>query len=414
MPAFHALAAALCLAAAASSEATSSSTAPDEPARPPDARGGTATVPLDQLLPLLGQKASGKPAAPPVDAVVTRAELKGRLATDAVHVEAHFEVRVLAAGRWTRVPLLGVTPETVLTSDPRADGAVVAIHGGELLLLASEPGAYPVDVTLTARASPAGPRRSAALRVAPGGPPVPLQLEVDPAFTLVEPAAAGEPSVTVYPRAGEWSVAWTVAAQKTSPQSVAQRPALEPKIVRARAVWVSTLEGKLGLRVAYALRLNRAEKISVDVPAGYRLERAAVNGRAVALPEAGRPLEVEVAPPNAGDTEARLELALAEDLGVFHLSGTLNLKLPRASWPIADVAAEAYLPAVFNYRRQGGSLEHVADAGGGDWGSTFGTLAAEGDALPGKVLRFRQHLVASSSPDVKLGYSVDIAKSYFK
>ncbi|HEY8207775.1 MAG TPA: hypothetical protein VIG99_09865 [Myxococcaceae bacterium] len=407
MSALYALTAALFVAASG----VSSPEAP--PAGPPS---GTVTVPLEQLLPLLGEKSpAAKPAAPPpVDAVVTRAELKGRLTTDAVHLDAHFEVRVLAAGRWTRVPLMGVSPETVLTSDPRGDGAVVAIHGGELLLLANEPGAYPVDATLTARASTAGTRRTISFKVASGGPPAPLQLEVDPAFTLVEPSAAGEPSVAVYPRGGEWSLAWTVTAPRTAAK-VAQRPALEPKILRARAVWVSTLEGKLGLRVLYALRLNRAEKISVEPPAGYRLERAAVNGRAVPLPEAGHALEVEVAPPNAGDTEAKLELALTQDLGVFHLSGNLRLGLPRASWPIADASGEAYLPAVFNYRRQGGSLEQVLEGPDGDWDTTFGTpFASDGEALPGKVLRFRQYLVASSSPDVDLGYSVDIAKSYFQ
>ena len=399
--ALHVLAAALCLAAGTSSAAG-------------EVPGGEATIPLDQLLPLLSQKAPAKAEAPPpVDAVVSRAELKGKLTTDAVQVDAHFEVKVLASGRWTRVPLLGVSPETVLSSDPKVGNeVVVAIHGGELLLLAHEPGAYPVDVTLTARAAPGSARRTAALKIAPGGPPVPLQLEVDPAFTLVEPAAAGEPSVAVYPRAGEWSVAWTVAAPKAAAK-LAQRPALEPKIAWARAVWVSTLEGKLGLRVLYSLRLNRAEKISVEPPAGYRLERATVNGRAVPLPEAGHALEVEVAPPNPGDTEARLELALAEDLGVFHLSGNVSLKLPRASWPVADVSAEAYLPAVFNYRRQGGSLEQVLD-GAEAWDAAFGTPFAEGQVLPGKVLRFRQYLVASSSPDVALGYSVDIAKSYFQ
>ncbi|HYV50257.1 MAG TPA: hypothetical protein VFA20_35625 [Myxococcaceae bacterium] len=396
--ALHVLATALYLAAGTSTETPA----------------GEATIPLDQLLPLLQQKAPAKAdAPPPVDAVVTRAELKGRLTTDAIHVDAHFEVRVLAAGRWTRVPLLGVSPEAVLSSDPKVgDGVVVAIHGGELLLLAHEPGAYPVDATLVVRAVPSGSRRTVSLKVAPGGPPVPLQLEVDPAFTVVEPAAGGEPSVAVYPRAGEWSVGWTVAAPKAAAK-VAQRPALEPKITRARAVWVSTLEGKLGLRVLYSLRLNRAEKISVEPPPGYRLERAAVNGRAVPLPEAGHALDVEVAPPNPGDTEAKLELALAEDLGVFHLSGNVNLKLPRASWPIADVSAEAYLPAVFNYRRQGGSLEQVLD-GAEAWDAAFGTPFAEGEVLPGKVLRFRQYLVSSSSPDVALGYSVDIAKSYFQ
>jgi hypothetical protein len=97
----------------------------------------------------------------------------------------------------------------------------------------------------------------------------------------------------------------------------------------------------------------------------------------MALPEPGRPLEVEVAPPNAGESEAHLELVLAEELGVLHLSGNVKLTLPRTSWPIADLAAEAYLPAVFNYRRQGGSLEQVPDDEK-SWDATFGTLATRG------------------------------------
>ena len=62
---------------------------------------------------------------------------------------------------------------------------------------------------------------------------------------------------------------------------------------------------------------------------------------------------------------------------VLHLSGNLKLTLPRTSWPIADLAAEAYLPAVFNYRRQGGSLEQVPDDEK-SWDATFGTLATRG------------------------------------
>jgi hypothetical protein len=98
-------------------------------------------------------------------------------------------------------------------------------------------------------------------------------------------------------------------------------------------------------------------------------------------------------------------VVLARELGVFHLSGRLKLALPRVSWPVAELHARAHFPAVFNYRREGGSLEQVESAATPD-----AALAG----LPGKELHFRQYLVAASAPTLELGYSVDISDSYFR
>jgi hypothetical protein len=68
------------------------------------------------------------------------------------------------------------------------------------------------------------------------------------------------------------------------------------------------------------------------------------------------------------------------------------------------VALLAYLPAVFEYRRVGGSLED----------GEVGEGAAAEEQLPGRELKFRQYLVVASSPSVELRYSVDISKSYFR
>jgi hypothetical protein len=118
-------------------------------------------------------------------------------------------------------------------------------------------------------------------------------------------------------------------------------------------------------------------------------------------------LKLQVAPTRFGETEATLEVVLARDLGVFHLSGRLKLALPRVSWPVATLKARAHFPTVFNYRREGGSMEEYE-----------GTEQAEGldsqTPLPGKVIHFRQYLVAASAPTLELGYSVDISKSYFR
>jgi hypothetical protein len=92
---------------------------------------------------------------------------------------------------------------------------------------------------------------------------------------------------------------------------------------------------------------------------------------------------------------------------VFHLSGRLKLALPRVSWPVSTLQARAHFPTVFNYQREGGSMELVeaAEAGAGLETQT---------PLPGKVLHFRQYLVAASAPTLELGYSVDISNSYFR
>ena len=42
------------------------------------------------------------------------------------------------------------------------------------------------------------------------------------------------------------------------------------------------------------------------------------------------------------------------------------------------------------------------------------TEGADSSGLPGKVLHFRQYLVAASAPTLELGYSVDISNSYFR
>jgi hypothetical protein len=99
-------------------------------------------------------------------------------------------------------------------------------------------------------------------------------------------------------------------------------------------------------------------------------------------------------------------VVLARDLGVFHLSGRLKLALPRVSWPVATLKARAHFPAVFNYRREGGSMEQYE-------GTEPAGLETQ-TPLPGKVLQFRQYLVAASAPTLELGYSVDISNSYFR
>jgi hypothetical protein len=361
------------------------------------------TLPLQQLLPLLEKKAEEKPR-PPVGAMVTSAQLKGRLAADALIVDAHFEIAVLAEGDWVKVALLPLGPEMVVTNPARSDRGAVAVIDGVLTLVVSKSGRCSVDVGVSVPARRKGARRDASLALADGEPQAPLHLEVDPAFELIEPAVS-DPAVDVLPRSRRWTVVWRAQGTKAIAHKASPRPPLEPAIRRATATWVSTLEGKLETRVRYVLQLDREQPIEIELPEGQGLQRVAVNGRPIKSEPHDGVLQLVVAPSEVGTAESTLEVVTAQELGVFHLSGGLRLSLPRASWPIDEVVAHAHLPAVFEYRREGGSLELL--------GADDGDLEADG-ALPGRKLSLRQQRVNGSAPSLELSYSVDIEKSYFR
>ncbi|MFY0567646.1 hypothetical protein ACN28E_27995 [Archangium lansingense] len=368
---------------------------------------GSATIPLQELLPLYAQRPEQAPPAPPTDALVVKSQLKGRLTADALLVDAHFEVEVLASDRWTQVRLLRLDADTYLTALPSLENATVGALEDQLSLVTREPGRYSFDVSLALRPTGSGPDRQVQLRFGPHVTPVPIRLEADAtAFTLTEPTASGGEDSEVYPRQGVLRIGWrTAVAPKVARQVV--RPPLEPSIPEAHASWVSTLEGRASVRVRYALRLDREQELELELPEGHRLERVLLDSVPLVPGEEDGRLKLKVAPTRFGETEATLEVVLARDLGVFHLSGRLKLALPRVSWPVATLQARAHFPAVFNYRREGGSMEQY-EATEADSGLETQT------PLPGKVLHFRQYLVAASAPTLELGYSVDISQSYFR
>ncbi|QRN92910.1 hypothetical protein JRI60_27255 [Archangium violaceum] len=384
---------------------TTSAATSTSPAMP----SGTVTVPLQELLPLYTQQQrQAPPPAPPTDALVVKSQLKGRLTSEALLVDAHFEVEVLASERWTQVRLLQLDAETYVTALPALDDATVGVMDGQLTLVTREPGRYSFDVSLALRPMGTGAERQVQLRFGPHVTPVPLRLEADAtAFTLTEPASSEGEESEVYPRQGVVRIGWrTAAAPKVARQVV--RPPLEPSIPEAHASWVSTLEGKATVRMRYKLRLDREQELELELPEGHRLERVLLDSTPLPANMKDGQLKLKVAPTRFGETEATLEVVLARDLGIFHLSGRLKLALPRVSWPVATLRARAHFPAVFNYRREGGSMEQYE--------TEAENAPEEGQTmpLPGKELFFRQYLVAASAPTLELGYSVDISKSYFR
>lgn len=348
---------------------------------------GTVTLPLPPGLAVLGPAAEAAPE-PPLAAAVVGQRVSGRVGAGGLEVTAAFTVTVLESARWSRLALLELAPGVALLETPRVEGGLVAVQGKEVVLVTRTPGTSTVELRLAVPATGAGGARSARLCRGKDALEGPLRLEVE-----------GEPEgQALAPAAG----CWTATAQGRAAPVAPPRPPLEALVTGASARLVSTMEGKARLTVDYALQLDREQPLTLTLPEGWQLARLAVNEVPAPVPEA-RPLALTVRPAPGGDQKGRLTVTLERDFGVLHLSGRLAVALPGLSWPTRVVDLEASLPAVFEYRRVGGSLEP---------GPAMAEAAASSDT-PGKRLGFRQFLVGAAGPTLELRYAVDLEHRYF-
>ena len=358
----------------------------------------TVTLPLEEALPLLYPPKEATVERPPVDAVLVHQQLKGKPGQDGLIVEAHFVVEVLADDRWSQLTLLALGPEVVVQQLDAPDGTTLAPRGGQLLFLSAKAGRYAFDVRLLVRAHADGAGRSAILGAPVSAGVVPLALEADPGIFEVQGPDE------VFPSDGRYTVRWRARTHVAQNEKREPPPPLEPRVKQLSASWVTTLEGRVTARLLYRLHLDRPQPFEVTVPEGQLLESVRVNGQVLAVGATSGVLKLQVAPLRLGETEGTVELRLSQNIGVFHLAGALRVALPSSNWQTDSVALRAYLPAVFEYQRVGGSLED---------GEVSQPAPAQ-TALPGRELKFRQYLVVASSPSVEVRYSVDISKSYFR
>lgn len=364
------------------------------------APSGTATVPLNELVELLGPKAME--ASKPV-AAVTSLSLVGRPGEAGLWVEVEASLRVVS-GTSVAVPLLEVSADTVVESLPDSADAVVVLDDGAVTAICAGPGAHRLSFRLLVRAARDGKRSTARFETTNLAPPTPLKLDVDDGLFDVPGATVVREwgGYVVFPQKRVYQVAWASKQEVQNKPQVAQRAPVDPLVKDATSRWVTTLEGRATHEVKLTLQLDRAGSLVVTAPEGQRFLRARVNGLPIPLDPSSQRLTLEVAPASLGAAEAVVELALAQDFGVFHLSGKLELESPLVSWPVARWTTEAVLPKVFTWVRHGGSMEQL------------GTEAEARGEVPGKALFFTQHLITASAPEISLGYSVDIRGSYFR
>lgn len=360
---------------------------------------GTATVPLDELMNLVQPK-EGVAAAPV--AGVTTLTLAGRPGEAGLWLEVEANVRVLS-GDAVPVRLLEVSADTVVESLPDTADAVVTLKDGAVTAICQGVGAHRLVFKLLVRATREGRRATVRFETSSLTPPTPLKLDVDDSlFELPGATVVREwGGYVVFPTRHVYQVTWASRQEQQKPQ-VAQRAPVDPLVKDATSRWVMTLEGRATHEVKLTLQLDRPGVMKLEAPQGQRVLRARVNGVPMPVEDGARALAIEVTPASLGAAEAVVELALAQDFGVFHLSGALDLAAPVVSWPVSRWTTEAVLPRVFTWERRGGSMEQM------------GTEAEAHGDVPGKALFFTQHLITMSGPMIALGYSVDLRGSYFR
>lgn len=373
------------------------------------AAGGTATVPVDELLALHeAQRVSdADEPAPPVAGALDSVRMSGRVLGDTIDLIASVQVSVLADGSWTSIPILDLGPELEVLELPDLLNAWLTVEDGTLSLIARQRGRYTFDLKLSAHAAALGDQRSAGIKLA-DPTAASLELGYDPERIRLDTSGAlgAEPdAVRLRPTDGTFLVRWTAAALDEAPRQVARR-SLEPTVERAVASVVSTLEGTRLTRVRYALRLEGAQRLELSWPSGQELERVYVNGSAVAVePEGGR-LGLDVRPERDGGEDGSVEIVLSEDRGGYLLSGTLDFVMPAVSWPTRELVLSLHLPEVFTYAWSGGSME----ASEGEPEAVF----AYDVPTPGAASTWHQELVVRQAPSLRLDYTVDLEGAYYK
>lgn len=358
---------------------------------------GTATVPLKDLVELMQPATSPESAS----AAVTALKLTGRPGAAGLWIEVDAAVRVLS-GRGVAVPLLRLPSDAIAEGLPDSGAGVIVVRDGEVIAVCEAAGSVRLQFKLLLRAVTEGRRSTVRFSTGPAVPPAPLRLEVDDGLFDVSGATPVRElgGRVVFPAKGQYQVSWTTAEALVAPKIV-QRLPVDLLVREASSRWVMTLEGRATHQVKLSLQIDRPATLAVTVPEGQRLVRARVNGQPVE-PGGNRQTELAVAPASPGASDAEVELSLAQDFGVFHLSGSLELTAPQLGWPVSRWTTEAVLPSVFRWTRRGGSMEQKGEE-----------APAQGD-VPGKSLVFTQHLIASSAAAVWLDYSVDLTNQYFR
>lgn len=365
-----------------------------------------ATLPLKQLLDMqaknkLDQKKESQPMAL---YTLEQVHNSARLLENALDIQARFNLAVLKA-EWVAVELLQLDSQTQLAQLPEVNHAYFRVENNKLYFMTKQAGRFNFSIRFFKFAKvqdqvrKVSVQKQAALAM--------LELVMDPGLfeiTGKQYMAQGN-KLYVFPQSKNFVVTWRnkKPVQATTVKQV-HRP-LEPVVVSAHASTVATLSGKGIIRVLYKLRFTGQQTIQIDIPKDQELAHVFLNGAPQDYSTDEQSiLTLQVKPPRAGDQTAQLELLLQRTQQSYVLSGDLEFVFPKVSWRVNDLYATLYLPTVFNYQWQGGSLVPSSVTHKVQYSHTMPT--------PGKEVTFHQQLIRDF-PILRIEYAVDLQGNYY-
>ena len=382
-----------------------------QPVVTPDPLHRSATLPFNEVLELYRHQDRTKQIKkqiPPVDAILERLEINGRILNHTLTAKAFINIEVLADKRWVSAPIMNLGVNTVIEALPNIKGGALVITDGQLRLVTKRKGRFNFEIGMSSTAVLDGDTRSVDIVFA-NATLARCNIGFDPSvFKLTGEIRERNGDVaTLNARGNRCNVSWQHRKEYIAPSEItANAPEAEPVIPTAHASIVSTLEGEHILRIAYNLRFTGRKPITFKLPKGHRLLRAYLNGRPIAASAEQDNIELEVFAARAGQNGGELELVLAATDRDYLLSGILPLALPRPSWRTNALHLSAHLPAAFDYNWTSGTLSPVKKSPTKKYVYDI--------PEPGKALHFRQFLVHRSTPSLTLEYAVSLEGHYFR
>ncbi|MEO1369635.1 MAG: hypothetical protein AAFX50_20845, partial [Acidobacteriota bacterium] len=253
------------------------------PAAPPvrgqEPAAARASLPLEDVLELYRERDAAvatseraQPVQPPVDAVLDRVELRGRLLDDALELTAKVRLTLLAEDRWVKLPLLDLGPGTQLGQLPATiRGAALTVEGDTLVAIAKKGGGDPVsfsfELSWLERATLDGEGRRARIVTGPATLRS-LRVDVDESLFRLDGGNVQRESedFRIFPAPdGGFDVRWRRLRPKADAK-VVSRPPVEPVVTRAHLSTVATLEGEVHHRLRYDLRFEGKRELVVELP----------------------------------------------------------------------------------------------------------------------------------------------------
>ena len=382
-----------------------------QPEPTPISEHRTATLPFNEVLELYRHQDRTRQVEkqiPPVDAILERLEINGRILNHALTATASIYIEVLADKRWVSAPIMDLGVNTVIEEMPNIKGGALVIVEGQLRLVTKHKGHFKFDVGMSSTALVKGDTRSVSIALA-SATLARCKIGFDPSiFKLTGDVRERKGDVaTLNVRDNRCNISWQHRNEYIAPSEItASAPEAEPVIPTAHASIVSTLEGEHILRIAYHLRFTGRKPIKFKLPKGHVLLKAYLNGRPIAASAEQGHINLEVFAARAGQAGGELELVLAATDRDYLLSGNLPLALPQPSWRTNALHLSAHLPAAFDYTWTSGTLSPVKKSPN----IKFVYDIPE----PGKALHFRQFLVHRSTPSLTLEYAVSLEGHYFR